>query len=138
MNPKNLAMRTIHIFILCTLAFSFIFFSCSQEEVDKEPPVITFVLPKDKDTIAVGGDSLRMEFKITDNKNLKYYSYVIKDTSENKFITNASFVKQTSVGIMKYVIFAGFGGIQKMELFVTAYDQSNNTKVSSRVFYVKP
>jgi len=112
-------------------------FSCSKDD-DTESPKILFLNPKGNDTFSVGIDSLYLNFRMTDNKNLSQYSYVIKDTFETKYATGGKFIDGTNYEHKSYVVFGGFGGVQKLWLYITTYDRAYNKTVESRAFYVQP
>lgn len=123
-------------YFLSVLAVLFLF-SCAKDE-DKESPMIEFILPKNSDTISVGVDSFFVNFKLTDNKNLTQYSFVIKDTMENKFATGGKFIGGTQFEHKSYVEYGGISGVTKVQLYITAYDKAYNSTVASKVFYVQP
>jgi hypothetical protein len=112
-------------------------FSCSKDE-DKDAPKIEFLRPMGQDTFSVGLDSLFLNFKLTDNSNLSQYSYVIKDSLENKYATGGRFIEGKEFEHKSYVIFGGFSDVQKLWLYVTVYDRTYNATVANRVFYVQP
>ncbi|MBL7790125.1 MAG: hypothetical protein JNL75_09895 [Chitinophagales bacterium] len=110
---------------------------CSKS-ADSEAPKIEFIKPKGMDTFSVGIDSLHLNFKLTDDDNLTQYSYVIKDTFDVKYVTNGKFIDGKTHVHSSYVVFGGFGGLQKLWLYITAYDRAYNKTVEVREFYVQP
>ncbi len=121
---------------LTLLAVLFII-ACAKDS-DSEPPKIEFLTPKGNDTFSVGIDSLHLNFKLSDDKNLTQYSYVIKDTLEVKYVTGGKFIDGPNHEHSSYIVFGGFGGIQKLWLYITAYDRAYNKTVQVREFYVQP
>lgn len=118
-------------FVLCVMI------SCGKE-VDKESPKIEFITPKGEDTFSVGTDGLFLKFKLKDNSDLSHYSFVIKDDLDFKYETGGRFVGGKELEHNSNVVFGGFGGVQKLRLYVTVYDKAYNTSVASREFYVQP
>ena len=131
-----LLLNTVMRYCLSLLVILFLF-SCAKDE-DKEAPKIEFIKPLKSDTISVGVDSFFVKFKLTDNKNLTQYSFVIKDTLENKFATGGKFINDTSLEHKSYVEYGGISGVTKVVLFITAYDRAYNSTVANKVFYVQP
>lgn len=123
-------------YFLSVLVVLFLF-SCAKDE-DKEAPKIEFIKPNKSDTFSVGVDSFFVNFKLTDNKNLTQYSFVIKDTAENKFATGSGFIAGTNFEHKSYVEYGGISGVTKVLLYITAYDGAYNSTVVNKVFYVQP
>jgi hypothetical protein len=123
-----------YIFTLLVVVF---LFSCSKDE-DKEAPKIEFVKPLNSDTFSVGVDSFFVNFKLSDNKNLVQYSFVIKDDEDKKFSSGGQFIEGTKYEHKSYVEYGGISGVTKVTLYITAYDRAYNSTVSNKVFYVQP
>jgi hypothetical protein len=109
--------------------------ACAKKDTVK--PTIVFSLPL-KDTISVGADSLRYEFKVSDDEALSNFTYVIKDTSNNKFIQGGKFVTAKEYTLNYYTWFGGLSGLKQIKLTVQAYDKALNQTEATRTFYVKP
>lgn len=120
--------------LLLFVAFTII--ACSK--ADKEPPQIEFLTPKGSDTFSVGVDSFLLNFKLSDNDKLSHYSYVIKDSFDVKYLTQGNFISESVFEHKSYIMFGGFSGVQKLWLYVTAYDKAYNSKVLSTEFYIQP
>ena len=123
-------------FVLAFLVLGLLI-SCGKDE-DKENPKVEIISPTGIDTPAVGIDSLLLNFKLTDNTNLSQYSYVIKDSFEVKYDVGAKFISGPKFEHRSFVKFGGFGGVQKLWLYITVYDRAYNKTVVSKIFHIQP
>lgn len=127
----------MYIRVLVSIWVLIIVASCSKEQ-DKENPKIQFIYPLQNDSITLYNDSLPISFKITDNKEVRQYSYTLKDSSNNKYLTGGNFVGGQLISYSDSARISGFSGYKKLTLYVTAYDATYNAATDTRVVYVQP
>jgi len=123
-------------YVIAFLALGLLF-SCGKAE-DKEKPNIEILKPTGIDTFSVGVDSLPIVFKLSDNTGLSQYSYVLKDSLDEKYEVGGKFIDGMNYEHKSFAKFGGFGGVLKLWLYVTVYDKAYNTRVISKIFYVQP
>lgn len=123
-------MRFIALFLIIFI------FSCDKKDTVK--PVISILLPKYNDTFSVGIDTVPYKFIVSDDEQLSSYTYVIKDSSDNKFAQGGKFLSLKEYVFFDSTMYGGFSGIKQVRLIVQAYDKSNNQTEATQIFYIKP
>lgn len=115
-----------------------LFFIISCEKKDTTKPVISILLPLYNDTFSVGTDTVPYRFYVTDDDQISNVTYVIKDTSNNKFAQGGKFVNNKEYSLFDSTQYGGFSGIKKVMLTVQAYDKSYNQIEATQIFYIQP
>lgn len=118
-------------FIFCFILLT----ACAKKDTVK--PTISFSKPA-KDTISVGGTSVPFEFKISDDDALSNYTYVIKNESQNKYKQLNLFTNNKEIIESDKVDFGSVSGLEKITIYVQAYDKVYNQTQATKTFYITP